>query len=323
MRFLYRPSVEERSALQERLSRFRQPAAALEVLASILPVGFRPSGAICTECSVHPDRFVVRAQVRSAAGEQRDYALKVYADDFAERVWAYARKLAPHVHALRDGLCLPIHHLPQERMLVFPWVEGRSVADIADSRAPALLRRTAALAAALHRCPVVPEPPTTPAMILDETRDRCRRLRERCPGAVPIVAPLLAELEDAATGLDPAAPAPVHGDLDVEQIVWTGERLVLVDLDMFGYTDPAYDVGHFLGQLERRGAPARWLTAFRDAYVGAVSARNVAFYRSVTLVRKIHTVCRLEPSRWQAIVPRLASRALAVLREVPSPVQVL
>jgi hypothetical protein len=324
VRFLYRPSVDERLALQGRRTRVRQPAAALELLAPILPAGFRPVGAVCTEYSVHPDRFVVRAQLLSRAGEERVYALKGYADDFGERVWAHARTLAPHQPALGNGLCLPIHHLPRERMLVFPWVEGRSLADIVDASAPALLRRTAALAAALHGLPIAPEPPTTPAMLLDETRDRCRRVRERCPQALPIVAPLLLEVEEAAAGLDPVDPAPVHGDLDAGQTFWTGERLVLVDLDMFGYTDPAYDAGHFLGQMERRGAPAPWLAVFRNAYLAAVpsvSARNVAFYRALTLVRKIHTVCRLEPARWPAMVPRLATCARAALREVASPVQ--
>jgi hypothetical protein len=323
MRFIFRPSTEQRAALQERLTQLRQPATALELLAPILPAGFRSASAVCSEYSVHPDRFVIRVQLRSTAGEQRGYAVKAYADDFDERVWAYAQTLAAHQTALRDGLCLPMHHLPRERILIFPWVEGRSLAEIGDHRAPALLRRTASLAAALHRLPVVPEPPTTPAMILDETRDRCRRVRERWPDAVPIVAPLLAELEEAATCLDSADRTPVHGDLDAGQTLWTGERLVLLDLDMFGYTDPAYDAGHFLAQLERRNAAALWLAAFRDAYLAAapsVSPRNVAFYRGLTLVRKIHTVCRLNPAEWPTLVPLLAARARLALRDVASPV---
>jgi hypothetical protein len=323
MRFLYRPTPDQRAALQERLTRCLQPGGVIELLAPVLPGGFRPTEAVCTAYSTHADRFVVRAQLRFAVGEERCYALKVYADDFADRVWAYARILGPHQPALRDGACLPMHFLPREHMLVFPWVEGPPVADVVDRGAPDLLRRTAELAAALHRLPVVPEPVTTPAMILDETRDRCRRVCERWPAAAPAVAPLLAELEEAATGLDPARPAPVHGDLDTGQVLWTGERLVLVDLDMFGYTDPAYDAGHCLGQMERRGVPDRWLTVFREAYHAAfpaVSARNIAFYRALTLVRKIHTVCRLEPDRWPALVPHLVSHARDALREMDAPV---
>src|SRR5439155_1220677 len=83
------------------------------------------------------------------------------------------------------------------------------------------------------------------------------------------------------------------------QFLWTGDRLVLLDLDMFGYTDPAYDAGHFLAQLARRclwdrTLPAhadQWLACFRDAYLAAmrrVSPRNVAFYESVTFVGKFY-----------------------------------
>jgi len=96
---------------------------------------------------------------------------------------------------------------------------------------------------------------------------------------------------------------------------------------MFGYTDPAYDAGHFLGQLERRcvwdttlpAQAAQWLQCFRDAYLAAmpsVSARNVSFYHGLTLVRKMYTVCRRQPDEGPELVPRLAIRARAALEEL-------
>jgi hypothetical protein len=96
---------------------------------------------------------------------------------------------------------------------------------------------------------------------------------------------------------------------------------------MFGYTDPAYDVGHFLAQLERRclvdpavrAQEAKWLGSFRDAYLAAmpnVSPRNVSFYRGLTLIRKIYTLCRRQPQEGPALAPHLAERARAALEEV-------
>ena len=326
MRFLFRPSVEQRAALQEQLTRVRQPAAILELLGPILPVGFRAGAAVteCAELSVHPDRFVVRVRLRAPSGAKQVYVLKAYADDFAERVWAYARSLTPYRDALPGDICLPIHHLPLQRMLVFPWVAGRPVTEHGGDEAPAMLRGMAELTAAVHRLTVVPppEPPTTVAMILEEAWDRCRRVRDRWPDVIPVLAPLLADLEDAANSVDPADPAPVHGDLDTAQTLWTGERVVLLDLDMFGYTDPAYDVGHCLAQMERRNAPPAWLEAFRDSYLAAnpsVSARNVSFYRALTLTRKIHTECRLHPLERATRVPQLAARAREALRDCVSP----
>jgi tRNA A-37 threonylcarbamoyl transferase component Bud32 len=329
MRFRFKPTSEQRSSLQAQLARLQQPATVLEALDSGLPADFKPTRAVCTVSSVHSDRFVLEARLRSNAGEERAYALKVYSDEFVEQVWAHARTLAEHYPRNHDGLCLPSRYIPRERMLIFPWVDGQFLNDTAGGRKPELLRRAARLAAALHRLAIVPEKPTTAQMIVDETRARCDRLRKRWPETGPIIEPLMATLEKAFNFLDPADPAPVHGDLAGGQFVWTGDRLVLLDLDLFGYTDPAYDAGHFLAQLERRclfdatlPAQAReWLACFRDAYREAmpeVSPRNLSFYRGLTLVRKIYTICRGERAEWPRLVPQLAVRARAALEEVAS-----
>jgi aminoglycoside phosphotransferase (APT) family kinase protein len=221
-------------------------------------------------------------------------------------------------------------YVPQERVLIFPWVAGQFLSEIVDERKPELLRLAARVAADLHGLAIVPEEHTTSQMLFDETRARCSRLCLRWPETTPIIEPLMAALEDSLTMLDPAEPAPVHGDLAAGQFLWTGERLVLLDLDMFGYADPAYDAGHFLAQLERRcvvdpnvrAHAFQWLTAFRESYLAAmpkVSPHNVNFYRGMTLIRKIYTICRREPDQWPRIVPQLAEGAHAALREVAVP----
>ena len=50
-----------------------------------------------------------------------------------------------------------------------------------------------------------------------------------------------------------------------------------------------------------------------------VSPRNIAFYRGLTLIRKIYTICRREPAHWPRLVPQFADHARAALQEVPSP----
>jgi tRNA A-37 threonylcarbamoyl transferase component Bud32 len=269
----------------------------------------------------------MRAQVRSITGEELAYALKVYSDDFVERVWAHSCALGEHYRPDDGGLVLARQYIPHERMLVFPWAEGRFLSDIVDDRKPALLREAARVAAELHRLPIAPDGRTTAPMVVEETLARSGRLRDRWPETAALIEPLLAALQEAVSVLDPEAPAPIHGDLSPGQFVWTGDRLVLLDLDMFGYADPAYDAGHFLAQMERRylldpALPAdswEWLACFRDAYLAAmpgVSARNVSFYRGVTLVRKIYTVCRRAPVEGPTLAPRLAARARAALEDV-------
>ena len=78
MRFHFDPTPEQRASLEAQLTRLRQPAAALELLAAILPAGVTPAGAVCTLQSAHSDRFVVQVRVCTHAGAERVYALKAY-----------------------------------------------------------------------------------------------------------------------------------------------------------------------------------------------------------------------------------------------------
>jgi aminoglycoside phosphotransferase (APT) family kinase protein len=210
---------------------------------------------------------------------------------------------------------------------VFPWVEGPFLSDISDDRRPDLQRRAARLAAHIHGLPVVPEEETTVQMMLDEVTERCERLRTNWPANYPLVEPFPELLRAAATHLDPAPPALVHGDLATGQFLWNGKQLVLLDQDMFGYTDAAYDVGHFLAQQERRclldpevrGHAEEWLGVFEEAYYDAmprVSRRNVSFYRGLTFTRKVYTLCRRDPALASVEGPILAERARRYLEDV-------
>ena len=334
MRFRFDPTYTQRAALRAQLACLLDADGAKDavpgLLAAGLPAGFQPVSVHCTMQRVHADRFVVQAQLRSSAGEECAYALKVYADDFGERVWAHAQALARHLQPNHRLVCLPNRYIPHERMLVFPWFDGEFLNRIVDDRKPELLRQAARLVADLHRVPVVPERLTTARELLTQTRTRADRLAKSWPPTSDVVEPLLNVLEDVVASLDPADPAPVHGDLGSAQFVWTGVRLVLLDLDRFGYTDPAYDAGHFLAQVERSclvddtllPRAGSWVAAFRDTYLSAmpqVSPRNVAFYHSLTLTRKIYNVCRRDPAAWPTLVPRFAERARAALREAEAP----
>src|SRR5437588_315253 len=95
MRLRCVPTPEQRAALEAQLVRLQQPGAALE-----LP-GERTDlvRVTTTVASVHTDRFVVRARLCFRSGEERSYALKAYADDFAGRAWTHARRAARRADA--------------------------------------------------------------------------------------------------------------------------------------------------------------------------------------------------------------------------------
>jgi aminoglycoside phosphotransferase (APT) family kinase protein len=324
MRFRPQATREQRKDLRRTLSRFQRAEEALDIVRACLPPGFEPATIVCNLQSVHPDRFVLQVRVRSASDEERSYAIKVYSDDFGAEMWALAATLAERNPSNRTGLCLPERYVREERALVFPWVDGTRLSEIVDERKPDLLRRAASLAADLHRTRPSTAPTLTSELVITETLDRCGRLRYRWPSMSASLRPLMWLLQTAAGELDPAEPAVIHGDMAAGQFVWTGERLVLLDMDTAGLSDPAYDVGHFLGQLERRctldaSLPAHsqtWLASFRAAYPAAslgVSWRNVSFYQGVTLVRKMYTLSRRDPIAGPRLALRLADRAHAAL----------
>ena len=191
MRIRFKPTPEQRSALRAQLTRVQQPATALRILRPTLPAEFTPARAVCTVQSVHSDRFVVRVELCSNAGEERAYALKAYSDDFGEKVWAHARALAEHYPPNHNGLCLPNHYVPRERLMVFPWVDGVFLSEIVDERKLELVREAAGVAARLHRLGIVPDNLTTAQMFVDEARAWCDRLRYRWPETGPTVERLL------------------------------------------------------------------------------------------------------------------------------------
>jgi hypothetical protein len=323
---LFKPTDEQRSALLQRRERLLRPETVLELLRAALPAELAPAAVTHSAVqSAHLDRFVLRVQTRSHSGAESVYALKSHCDGFGARVWSFTRAISSRAPDNGDERCLPIAYAGSEDVLVFPWVDGVLLSHVRDARMPTLLRRAAGLTAALHRFDFVPEPPTTVQMLIEETRARRDRLRRHWLPAVDLFEPALAQLQEAADSLDPTEPAPVHGDLGTAQFLWTGSRLVMFDWDGFGYADPAYDVGHFLAQLDRvaildpalRVFAPEWIASFRDAYravVPSVSPRNVAFYRAMTLLWKVHTICRVQPTAWPTLVPQLILAAQAALQ---------
>src|SRR5439155_1661208 len=229
----------------------------------------------------------------------------------------------PHVRRRRAAGCVP-GPLARGRLMRFhcdPTPEQRAALE-----GPLVRLQQPAAALALS-VPIVPERLTTPQMLVDETRARCDNLRPAWPGTADMVEPLLAELQAAVPHLDSTDPAPIHGDMAAGQFLWTGDRLLLLDWDMFGFADPAYDAGHFVAQLERRCTldhtlppeAGRWPGCFRDAYLAAmpeVSPRNVSFYRALTLLQKTYTVCRRQPAEGPQQAVRLAACARAALEDV-------
>src|SRR5262245_16910457 len=161
MRRRFKPTWQQRRQVKENIIRLVQSGRVLEMFRRAgIPGEFRPTDADFRLESLHPDRFVLRVTLRSNGHGSRQYALKVYADDVVARIWEHCQALAAQEACPHGSLSLPTHFFAEERMLVFPWVEGPFLSEISDARRPGLQRDAGRLAAHLHRLPLIPEDET-------------------------------------------------------------------------------------------------------------------------------------------------------------------
>jgi serine/threonine protein kinase len=56
-------------------------------------------------------------------------------------------------------------------------------------------------------------------------------------------------VQAVASGLERAPSSLIHGDLKPEHILIDGDRVALIDFDLFGAADPIIDIAHLLGFL--------------------------------------------------------------------------
>jgi aminoglycoside phosphotransferase (APT) family kinase protein len=106
----------------------------------------------------------------------------------------------------------------------------------------------------------------------------------------------------------PAAdPRGIHRDFHPGQVLIDGERLYLLDLDLYAAGDPALDVGNFLAHvtefsLRTFGDPGRLAgceETLKERFLASspsVSARSIEIYKTLTLARHIY-ISTLFPER--------------------------
>jgi len=79
-----------------------------------------------------------------------------------------------------------------------------------------------------------------------------------------------------------APPTPVHGDLTLENVIDTFGTAVLLDWEMFGLGDPAYEIASFLQasqQLWTAAGQADWLEGYLSSVDQPGLAQRIAVYQ--------------------------------------------
>jgi aminoglycoside phosphotransferase (APT) family kinase protein len=162
-----------------------------------------------------------------------------------------------------------------------------------------LARRIADAAHKVHRAGV----PTPARHTADDELRILRDCLERVTRTEPIparrVESILAACERLAAALRATAPLGIHRDFYADQVIVDGERLYLLDFDLYCAGDPALDIGNFIGHVTEHSLRAlgranalqdreRALTDRFAELAGDEIRDAVAAYTTLTLVRHVY-----------------------------------
>lgn len=168
--------------------------------------------------------------------------------DLVELLWTtgFGEAADDRIHVPEPLGIVPDLHLTAQRR-----VPGETLTGLLEGPSGLYLARRAAEAIhKLHRL----SPPTDRTHTVDDEirilRDQLSRLSQRHPRWRARLSCLL----DGCISLAALIPTPprcgIHRDFYPEQVLVDGERLYLIDLDLYSHGDPALDVGNFVAHVE-------------------------------------------------------------------------
>jgi hypothetical protein len=201
-----------------------------------------------------------------------------------------------------DGICVPepLGTISKFRMWLQRKEPGRTATELlAQPGGAVLVRRISEAAHKLHLANVPTERRHTMA-------DELKILHERLPVVACREQPWARRIERllaACVRLGESVPEPracgVHRDFYADQVLVDGERLILLDFDLYCVGDPALDPGNFLGHITEQSlrttgdpdALAHLERAMEDRFVelsGEAARPAVRAYAALTLARHVH-----------------------------------
>jgi tRNA A-37 threonylcarbamoyl transferase component Bud32 len=202
-----------------------------------------------------------------------------------------------------DGICVPnpIGVVPNWCMWLQEKVPGCPLREhLGNSDGPALCARAIAAVDKLHRANV---PARKTHRVEDELRildERLPRVAELQPELAPAIREVLARTRAWAASLPLTRMVGIHRDFYPDQVIVSGERLYLIDLDLYRSGDPALDVGNFLAHLSEmalRGTQeaieilGRSERAAADSFVRInpnITPEVVNVWKQLALARHVH-----------------------------------
>ncbi len=228
----------------------------------------------------------------------------------------------------------PVAYVPSSRLLLQEWVEGTPAKKVFKHG------NEAQRAVAAERCArwlaryqaVAPQagPVYGVGTFLGESEQKCRLISETDGSLGGRCEELIEQLRAAAPSPRVSPMCASHGDYSDLQVIFAGERTVVVDWDDYGVADPTRDVAHFIVSLERLagrhlgsvraldGAAEAFLKAYLVSSCQPHVAARLPFYKAAHWLRGRDDALEIKPPGWREWVEVMldeASRALGLEAE--------
>ena len=238
------------------------------------------------------ESITLLGKVRSRVLDHRSYELQ-------SKLWHYGFD-----EASPDGVSVPepLGVMPEMNLWLQRWVPG----EVATALLPEDVNLAGSIAGAiakLHRAGIPACKRHTPA-------DEIRILQERLPRVLhsyPQWEKRIEHILQASAALVEMLPqrptTGIHRDFYPDQVLVSGQRLYLLDLDLYCQGDPALDIGNFIAHLSEQSLrqfghadafgeqEAALVNAFCQGN-GTVNRQAINTYKTLTLVRHIYISTR-------------------------------
>lgn len=260
-------------------------------------------------------RLIVLGKVRAKGLDRRSHTVQA-------SLWREGFGLASED---RISVPEPLGKLPDLAMWLQRKIPGGPATErMTGPEGPAL---AAQIAAAVHKLQRRGVPAHRRHTIADELSILHRQLgpvAEAHPAWAVRIQRVLAASERLGATIAHGAFVPCHRDFYPDNLLVDGERLYLIDLDLYCEADPGLDMGNFIGHvtefsLRTRDDPealADLERALEEAFVrlaGAASRAAIRAYATLTLVRHVAISNRIPERRdWTRALLELCEQRLGI-----------
>lgn len=210
----------------------------------------------------------------------------------------------------------------RHKILAFEWVAGRPLDELVSTHPTRTMHKVGEALAEFHLQNVQGLHFRTRRDETRELKSIARSIGQLCPDLARRCRHLTRWLIDRLLELPPMVH-PIHGDFYTEQVLVSGDDIVILDLDEAVFGDPAADLGNFAAHLDRQVVTGRlnakevesliedFLSGHQQTF--HVSRERVDVYRAASLLRLVTHPFRSRHKDWPEQVESIITRTEKLL----------